>query len=124
MLKILDPPHLVRLEATKLFAPSIIRDLGHADLADRIRDCAALRCQNIHLTQLNDDLLWLVSLTHLVSSSGGNTHTLSRTTSTGEVHYETQKTLPPREKMELLATMFGKNGPYNAESYAEIWVMA
>ena len=70
MLKILDPMHLVRLKPTKLFALSVIRDLSHADMENCISSRATLRCQNIHLAQLRNDLFRLVSITHFLSSSG------------------------------------------------------
>ena len=41
-LKILQPLHLLALEPTELLAPAIIRDLAHADLADRIANVLAL----------------------------------------------------------------------------------
>jgi len=70
LLKILDPPHLICLETTKFFALAVVRNLSHADLVDRSRDCAVPRCQSIELTQLQENLFRLVSLTYFLSTSG------------------------------------------------------
>ena len=70
LLQILDPLHLVRLQSAELLAPALVGELRHADPPNSISNSAALRCQNIDLTQLGNDLFGLVSLSHSQSSSG------------------------------------------------------
>src|SRR3569833_456809 len=61
-LKLLEAFHLVALQATKLLAPPVIRELRHADRTNRFANRSPLRQQNIDLTQLRDDLFRLVLL--------------------------------------------------------------
>ena len=52
---------LVGLHTNILLAPAIERHFAHGNLADRVRDLAALAVQNVNLTQLRDDLFRLVA---------------------------------------------------------------
>jgi hypothetical protein len=60
--KILQPLHVLGLRPSKLLAPAIVRNLGYADLADRINNALTLRDQHIDLPQPRDNLLRLVRL--------------------------------------------------------------
>ena len=53
---------LVGVQTPILPAPSVVGDLAHTDLTDRIRHAATLRYQDIDLAQLRDDVFGLVSL--------------------------------------------------------------
>src|SRR5690606_35789765 len=59
-LKLLQPLHLVTLQAAELLAPAVIRELRHADRANRLANRFSLRQQNIDLAQLRDDLFGLM----------------------------------------------------------------
>src|SRR5690606_22685655 len=61
-LELLQPLHLVTLQATELLAPPVIRKLRHADPTDRFSDRTTLRQQNIDLAQLRHDLFGFVLL--------------------------------------------------------------
>src|SRR5690606_1010571 len=61
-LELLQPLHLVTLQATELLAPPVIRKLRHADQTDRFSDRTTLRQQNIDLAQLRHDLFGFVLL--------------------------------------------------------------
>src|SRR5690606_26190409 len=61
-LEFLQPLHLIAFEATELLAPAVIRELRHADRANRFANRFSLRQQNIDLAQLRDDLFRLVLL--------------------------------------------------------------
>src|SRR5690606_19493965 len=61
-LKLLQPLHLVTLQAAELLAPAVIRELRHADRANRLANRFSLRQQNIDLAQLRDDLFGLMLL--------------------------------------------------------------
>ena len=56
------PLYLFDLQPAKFLAPAIVGHLAHTNLTDCIRHNLTLRDQNIHLSQLRDDLLRLVSL--------------------------------------------------------------
>src|SRR5690606_25344325 len=60
--KLLETLHLIALQAAKLLAPPVIRELRHADRANRLANRFSLRQQNIDLTQLRDDLFGLMLL--------------------------------------------------------------
>jgi hypothetical protein len=72
LLQLLHPFDLVRLKPPELFAPPVVGQLRHADLADRISHRRTLRRQDVHLPQLRDDLFRLVSLAYIQSSSEEN----------------------------------------------------
>src|SRR6478752_5073413 len=55
-LKLFQALYLIALQATKLLAPPVIRELRHADRTNRFANRSALRQQHIDLTQLRDDL--------------------------------------------------------------------
>src|SRR5690606_18264700 len=57
-----QPLHLIALQAAELLAPAIIRELRHADRANRLANRSSLRQQNIDLAQLRDDLFGLMLL--------------------------------------------------------------
>src|SRR5690606_11396123 len=61
-LELLQPLHLVALQAAELLAPAVIRKLRHADRANRLANRFSLRQQNIDLAQLRDDLFRLMLL--------------------------------------------------------------
>ena len=61
-LELLQALDLVGLQTPILPAPSVVGDLAHTDLTDRIRHAATLRYQDIDLAQLRDDVFGLVSL--------------------------------------------------------------
>ncbi len=60
LFQILDPPDLVRLRSTEVFAQAVLGHLRHTNLADRVGNSRALRRQNIYLPQLRYDLFRLV----------------------------------------------------------------
>ncbi len=60
LLEILQLTKLVTAHA--MLAPSIVGQLGNADLANRVRHRHSLAAQNLNLPKLRDDLLGLVSL--------------------------------------------------------------
>lgn len=62
LLKILQPLHLVALQAAEFLAPAVIGERRDADRADRFGDRASLRYQHVDLPQLRDDLFGLMSL--------------------------------------------------------------
>src|SRR6185437_1506551 len=61
-LQLLHALDLVRLQAAVLLAPSIVRDLGDPNRADRVRHWGSLCDQHIDLAQLGNDLFGGVSL--------------------------------------------------------------
>src|SRR5690606_35641044 len=61
-LEFFQPLHLIALQAAELLAPAIIRELRHADRANRLANRSSLRQQNIDLAQLRDDLFGLMLL--------------------------------------------------------------
>src|SRR5215203_4633924 len=61
-LEILQPLDLIALEPAKLLAPAVVRDLRNPNRAYRLGNALPLRHQHIHLAQLRNDLLGLVSL--------------------------------------------------------------
>jgi len=64
LFEILDPLDLVGLQSAEFFAPAVVGQFAHANLADSISNRATLRCQNINLAKLGNNLFRLVSLTH------------------------------------------------------------
>ena len=70
LLQLLHSFDLVRLQPVELFAPAVIGQLRHADLADGIGYRCSLRGQHIDLPKLGDDLFRLVFLAYFRPSSG------------------------------------------------------
>ena len=61
LLLFLQAFQLIGLHASIVLAPAIERHFAHANLADRVRDRAALAMQDVNLTQLRDDRFRLVA---------------------------------------------------------------
>src|SRR3954468_15028796 len=88
---------LIGLGPAVLLAPAIIRDLGDADRADRVRHRGSLRNQDIDLAQLRNDLFGGVSLlTHSDPPSALTSHTSGWTTPTGADQCGTQRAVVRR----------------------------
>src|SRR5215207_1181836 len=77
---------LIALEPAKLLAPAVVRDLRNPNRAYRLGNALPLRHQHIHLAQLRNDLLGLVSLPRHRGPPWLESHTSGRTTSKGEDH--------------------------------------
>src|SRR5829696_5757588 len=75
---------LIALEPAKLLAPAVVRDLRNPNRAYRLGNALPLRHQHIHLAQLRNDLLGLVSLPRHRGPPWLESHTSGRTTSKGE----------------------------------------
>src|SRR3954470_7307245 len=101
------------LQPAVLLAPAVVRDLGDADRAHRVRHALPLRNQHIHLAQLRNNLLRLVSFPRhrIRPSSALSSHTSGRTTSKGEDH--------DRLRARHLVTHLD---PHEPASYAGFWV--
>src|SRR5829696_636986 len=85
-LEILQSLDLIALEPAKLLAPAVVRDLRNPNRAYRLGNALPLRHQHIHLTQLRNDLLGLVSLPRHRGPPRLESHTSGRTTSKEEDH--------------------------------------
>src|SRR5215204_1270444 len=75
---------LVALEPAKLLAPAVVRNLRNPNRAYRLGNALPLRHQHIHLAQLRNNLLGLVSLPRHRGPPWLESHTSGRTTSKGE----------------------------------------
>src|ERR671916_3009863 len=82
--QLLQPLHLVRLQAPELPPPAVVGHFRHADRADRLRHRLPLRHQDIHLPQLGHGLLRPVLLARHLGPPPVRTHTSGRTASEGE----------------------------------------
>src|SRR6516165_6338409 len=85
-LKLLQPLYLFDLQSAEFLAPAIVGHLAHADLADRIRHALSLRCQNVNLPKLGNNLFSFVTLPCHCGPPGCQRHSSSRTTSMGVDH--------------------------------------
>src|SRR3712207_3223330 len=74
------------MDGSSIRAVGIIRHLGHADRADRLRHGLPLRDQDVHLPQLGQGLLRPVLLARHLGPPPAQSHTSRRTTSKGEDH--------------------------------------
>src|SRR3954471_21664772 len=82
--EILQSLDLIALETAKLLAPAVVRDLRNPNRAYRVGNALPLRHQHIHLAQLRNNLLGLVSLPRHRGPPWLESHTSGRTTSKGE----------------------------------------
>src|SRR3954454_23508908 len=85
-LEILQSLDLIAPEPAKLLAPAVVRDLRNPNRAYRVGNALPLRHQHVHLAQLRNDLLGLVSLPRHRGPPWLESHTSGRTTSKGEDH--------------------------------------
>src|SRR3954452_5841248 len=83
-LEILQSLDLIALEPAKLLAPAVVRDLRNPNRAYRVGNALPLRHQHVHLAQLRNDLLGLVSLPRHRGPPWLESHTSGRSTSKGE----------------------------------------
>lgn len=84
LLRLLQALHLVGLQPAEPLAPPILGELRNADRTHGFGDRPVLGYQHINLTELGDDLLRLVLLLGIPSSSKWlESHTSRRTTSQG-----------------------------------------
>src|SRR6188768_1937520 len=105
-LEILQSLDLIALEPAKLLAPAVVRDLRNPNRAYRFGNALPLRHQHIHLAQLRNNLLGLVSLPRHRGPPWLESHTSGRTTSKGE---DQRKGLPPGELLpEFRLAPFGR----------------
>src|SRR3954470_6906249 len=102
-LEILQSLDLITLEPAKLLAPAVVGHLRHANRTNRVGNALTLGHQHVHLAQLRNNLLGLVSLPRHRDPPRLESHNSGRTTSRGEDHSSKPRTREKgRRKFALL----------------------